>query len=104
MALSRKLLLLTVLLLMAQPLMACIECQFDGNCAWVPPPNLRCKVTIDGCTDGALCGGFAPEALASQWTVASVEVTRPAEPAMKVEKAKTEVAVNVQTNHSEKTQ
>jgi hypothetical protein len=88
-----KLLLLATLLLVAQPLLACPECQAD--CVWVPPPNVRCKVTIDGCTDGQLTctGWFAPEEpMALQWAVASVEVTRPDQPAEKTEETKTVVA------------
>ncbi len=88
-----KLLLLVTLLLVAQPLLACLECQAP-SCAWVPPPNAKCKPTQDGCIDGNTCtGSFAPaEPMALQWEVASVEVTRPDQPAEKTEETKTVVA------------
>jgi hypothetical protein len=83
-----KLLLFTALMLMATPLFACPECAFSGNCEWVPPPNNRCRVTVHGCkTLADFCTGpAAAAALAAQWTVASVEVTQPARPAVRTDK------------------
>lgn len=92
MRLRSKLLLIALLLVSAQPAMACLECHAD--CEWVPPPNIRCRFTMDGCTDGTFTctGSFAPEAMASQYTVASVEITRPDQPAVIVDETRVAVA------------
>lgn len=73
--------LLAILVLAAQPLSACIICEWwTGQCQNHPAGPWRCQPLEDGCIDSAEeCARFAPELLASQWTVASVEVTRPTE-------------------------
>jgi len=94
MRISIKLLLFTVLMLAATPMFACMECAFSGACEWVPPPSNRCRATIYSCkTLADICTGpSTTEALAAQWTVASVEVTQPARPAVRTEKTRAKVA------------
>ena len=88
MRMTFKLLLFTALMLVATPMFACLECAFSGNCEWVPPPNNRCRVTVHGCKALAdICTGpTGTEALAAQWTVASVEVTQPSRSAVRTDK------------------
>ena len=71
----RSLLVLTVLLVVAQPTFACLVCNWDGNCIWGSGP--KCKFLIGGgCTDGAHCGGVAPtDPLAADYRIASVEIS-----------------------------
>jgi hypothetical protein len=78
MRIIRLLLVLTVLFAMAQPTFACLTCGFT-DCTNAQPGDPRCKVTRDGCTDGlGFCPGGLQASMASEWTVASVEVSRPA--------------------------
>jgi hypothetical protein len=78
MRIIRLLLILTVLLAMAQPTFACPTCG-PSDCIPGHPGDLRCQVTMDGCVDGTQsCGFGATVSMASEWTVASVEVSRPA--------------------------
>ena len=72
--LVRSILVLTLLLVAAQPLFACPICSFQGPCVW--GGGHRCKPTVDGCQDGMPCGGGGlTEPLAAEFTIASVEVT-----------------------------
>ena len=79
MRITRLLLVLTALIILAQPVFACRECTFLGECEFgVPPPTDGCRFTPDGCTDGLPCNGFsataAVPALSAQWRIVSVEV------------------------------
>ncbi|HEV7240224.1 MAG TPA: hypothetical protein VGQ36_13375 [Thermoanaerobaculia bacterium] len=74
---ARSLLVLTVLLVVAQPTFACIVCNWDGNCIY-GGPGPRCKWTIgsNGCVDGPHCGGGSfTEPLAAEYRIASVEIS-----------------------------
>ena len=71
----RSLLVLTVLLVVAQPTFACLVCDWDGRCVW--GAGLKCKILIDGgCTDGVVyCGPALTEPLAADYSIASVEIS-----------------------------
>jgi hypothetical protein len=75
--LVRSILVLTVLIVAAQPTFACVSCDFQGSCTW--GGGLRCKPLSSGCTDGNPCGGGLTTPLASELTVASVEITHDAD-------------------------
>jgi hypothetical protein len=94
MRIIRLLLVLTVLFAVAQPTFACLTCGFL-DCQEALPGDPRCKPTRDGCTDRpGSCPGLAPAptSIASEWTVASVEVTRPSAPSRAVTSATPKVA------------
>lgn len=71
----RSLLVLTVLLVVAQPMFACLVCNWDGRCVWGAGP--KCKFLVDGgCTDGVYeCGPALTGPLAADYSVASVEIS-----------------------------
>jgi len=71
---TRSLLVLTVLLVVAQPTFACVICDWTGNCTW--GGGNRCKVEDGGCGDGPPCGGGGlMEPLAGEYRIASVEIS-----------------------------
>lgn len=71
---ARSLLVLTVLLVVAQPMFACVICDWTGNCTW--GGGNRCKVEEGGCGDGPPCGGGGlTEPLAAEFRIASVEIS-----------------------------
>jgi len=70
---ARSLLVLTVLLVVAQPTFACVICDWTGNCTW--GGGYRCKVLDGSCGDGAPCGGGLTEPLAAEYSIASVEIS-----------------------------
>jgi hypothetical protein len=76
----RMVFVLTLLLALAQPTFAiCINCLSTGDCGTGENSN-KCRITIDGCTVGAPCpGSVASTALASEYRIASVEITQGAD-------------------------
>ncbi len=86
----RMVLPLTLLLAIAQPTFAaCINCLETGSCGQ-GDVGLRCKVTIDGCRDGAACfsaEGYA--SLASEYRIVSVEITPATDAKIQVAEKKT---------------
>jgi len=73
MRITRCLLLIALVLLIAPSVFACKECTTDCNIA--PPPTAGCMFTQDGCTDrppGCFAVAAQPVAL---WTIVSVDVT-----------------------------
>lgn len=72
----RMILALTLLLAVAQPTFAvCINCMSYGDCGYGENSN-RCRPTIDGCYSGAACAGsVSVSSLASEYRIASVEIT-----------------------------
>ena len=55
--------------------LACTSCQTDGTCAASPESGTRCRFNIDTCFDViANCSPLMEPALATEWSVASVEV------------------------------
>src|ERR1700753_1625769 len=77
MKLARLGLFTVVLMLAAQSTFAiCIVCG-AGDCE-TQSSGFHCKPTMDGCVDGtAFCPSVHVEAVAAQWTIASVEIERP---------------------------
>lgn len=75
----RSLLVLTVLLLAAQPTFACIVCNWDGTC--IQGSGNKCKWSIgsDSCYDGPACGVRVTAPLAAEYRIASVEVSHEAD-------------------------
>lgn len=75
--LVRSILVFTLLLAIAQPTYACIICLYDGTCGW--GGGNRCKpLEPGGCYAGQPCGGGGggfTASLASEYRIASVEVT-----------------------------
>lgn len=87
---ARMILALTLLLAFAQPTFACVICLYDGTCGW--GGGNRCKPAEPaGCYDGAPCGGggagFA--SLASEYRIASVEITHGTDANVQVAEKKT---------------
>jgi len=65
---------LTLVVLAAQPMFACINCLPSGICGR-DNTNVKCKpLTSTDCTDGLPCAGFTAS-LASEYSIASVEIT-----------------------------
>lgn len=82
MKLTRLILACTLLLLTSFPLFAlprCGACE-DNECAFGPYNGTLCRYDSGFCeTRFGPCSTVAPEAtLASEWTVVSIEITRPA--------------------------
>lgn len=84
--LSRLFLMLTLLVVVAQPTFACSICLFNGECGW--GGGNRCKPAEPaGCYDGYPCGGGGggfTASLAGEYTIASVEVTHGDDATMQV--------------------
>ena len=76
---ARSLFVLTLLVVAAQPMYACIECNWDGTCIWTPENVLKCKPNTGGggCTDHTFyCYGLSTEEpLAAEFRIASVEIS-----------------------------
>ena len=86
---ARYILVLTLLMVAAQPTFACVVCDYQGGCTW--GGGDRCKWQIDGFTCGASCGGgLTEEPLASEFRIASVEVTNGTDATVAVAEKKTD--------------
>jgi len=97
---ARFILVFTLLVVVAQPTFACVVCDAQGGCTW--GGGLRCKWTIDGFTCGAPCGGGGlTESLASEFRIASVEITYGAEAKVAVAEKKTDGPTVVADAHVE---
>jgi len=75
---ARSLLVLTLLVVAAQPTYACVVCNWDGWCVWQPEIDWKCKLRTNGdCVDSAfVCASAAPiEPLATEFRIASVEIS-----------------------------
>ncbi|HEX6083913.1 MAG TPA: hypothetical protein VF266_05280 [Thermoanaerobaculia bacterium] len=86
----RMILALTLLVVVAQPMFAvCISCLSTGDCGQ-GENSYRCKPTIDGCISGGPCSyvGFA-SSLASEYRIASVEITHGTDATVQVAEKKT---------------
>ena len=70
---ARFILVVTLLVVAAQPVLACPVCDFQGGCTG--GGGIRCKPTIDGFECTTPCGGGLTDSLASEYSIASVEVT-----------------------------
>ena len=89
MKLVRLTLVCSLLLLATSPVFAlpCRSCDGDvyPYCVSTPDSGTRCQIGVDYCfTQSApFCSGFSDQAAApavlAEWTVASVEISRPAE-------------------------
>ncbi len=102
MKLSRLIFVCSLLLLAASPVFAigCRSC--DGPeypyCISTPDSGTRCQIGIDYCftQPSSYCTGFSDEtaapAVLAEWTVASIEITRPTEGTTKVVTAPAAVA------------
>ncbi|HEX9983975.1 MAG TPA: hypothetical protein VGF69_11975 [Thermoanaerobaculia bacterium] len=80
---TRLILACTLLLLAAVPAFAlpvCGECDLNNECVNTPWPGTACFFFTDTCeTRAARCTVVYPDApVASDWTVASIEIERPA--------------------------
>ena len=76
--LTRIVFALTLVVFAAQPMLACINCLPSGLCGR-DNTLVKCKILAGGgCTDGNPCAGFAAS-LASEYRVASVEITQGAD-------------------------
>ncbi len=98
---ARFILVLTLLVVAAQPMFACVICDGVGGCTW--GGGARCKPTIDGFICGAPCGGALTESLAGEFSIASVEVTHGTEAQVAVAEKKIETPAVVADAHLEKT-
>jgi hypothetical protein len=84
----RIILALTLLLVVAQPTFAaCVVCLDTGICGQ-GLPTAKCKITRDGCTDGAACTSSLA-ALAGDYRIASVEITHGTDATVQVAEKKT---------------
>lgn len=97
----RFILVFTLLLVVAQPMFACPICDFQGGCTW--GGGSRCKPTIDGFTCDNPCSGGLTEPLASEFSIASVEVTQGTEAKVAVAENKIETPAVVADARLEKT-
>ncbi len=90
MKLTRLTLVCSLLLLAAVPSYAigCRSCDGDvyPYCISTPDSGTRCEIGVDYCftRDAPFCTNFteqaaAPPAVLAEWTVASIEINRPAE-------------------------
>jgi hypothetical protein len=83
MKLSRVILVCTMLLFAAYPSFAAPPCSscFDGEpCTSDPNSGLRCKFTNGVCnTIGSFCIGFVDTTMLAEWSVASIEISQPAQ-------------------------
>ena len=71
----RMILALTLLLAVAQPTFAvCINCMSYGDCGY-GENSTRCRPTIDGCRDSTTACPPSVSTLASEYRIASVEIT-----------------------------
>jgi len=73
MRITRCLLLIALVLLIAPSVFACRECTTDCNI--VPPPTAGCRFTQDGCTDNPPGCPVLAEQPVALWTIVSVDVT-----------------------------
>jgi hypothetical protein len=83
MKLIRVVLACTLLLLVSVPLFArpqCGECITATECEYSPWSGLPCRINSSGMCEyyNTICSSFAPAPVLSEWTVASIEITRPA--------------------------
>ena len=87
MKLLRLTLACSLLLLAAAPTfaVACKSCDGPSSCIFTPDSGTKCQRGIDWCNtiDNFTCVGFTDEAAApamlAEWTVATIEISRPAE-------------------------
>jgi hypothetical protein len=86
----RMVLALTLLLIAAMPTYAmCINCLYTGDCGYGGDGH-RCKFTINGCYSGAECFSADSEvSLASEYRIASVEITHGSDATVRVAEKKT---------------
>ena len=96
----RFILVLTLLVVAAQPMFACLICDYQGNCTW--GGGDRCKPTESGFICGAPCGGALTEPLATEFSIASVEVTHGTEATVAVAEQKIGTPAVVADLHLEK--
>jgi hypothetical protein len=76
--LTRIIFALTLVVFAAQPMFACINCLPTGLCGQ-GGTGVKCKpLTSSDCTDGRPCAAFTAS-LASEYRIASVEITQGAE-------------------------
>lgn len=87
---ARLVLALTLLLIAATPTYAmCLNCLYTGDCGYGGDSN-RCKFTINGCYSGASCFSADSEvSLASEYRIASVEITHGTDAKVQVAEQKT---------------
>ena len=84
MKLTRLILACTLLLIASVPVFAlpqCGECDWNNECVSSPWSGVTCTYDANGnCTiQFRRCSGLAPEAtLATDWSIASIEISRPA--------------------------
>ena len=102
---ARSLLVLTLLVVAAQPTYACIVCNWDGWCVYQQEIDWKCKLSTNGnCQDSAfVCANAAPIGpLAAEYTIASVEISHESDVQVaEVKKEnKTEAAANVASLHN----
>ena len=85
----RMILALTLLIIVAQPTFAlCVVCLDTGSCGQGLGSN-KCKVTIDGCRDSTTPCPPSVSALASDYRIASVEITHSTDAKVQVAEKKT---------------
>ncbi|HYI11560.1 MAG TPA: hypothetical protein VEK57_21060 [Thermoanaerobaculia bacterium] len=82
MKLTRLILICTLLLLASFPAFAlpqCGEC-VSNECVYSPYSGTPCRYNSAGCCEiyFSNCSSLAPEPVLADWTVASIEVSRPA--------------------------
>ncbi|HEV7767045.1 MAG TPA: hypothetical protein VGQ76_18740 [Thermoanaerobaculia bacterium] len=83
MKLTRIILVCTLLLLAASPMFAappCKTCVEEGGsaCDFDPGSGTRCRFVAGACeTYGGYCINFAETTILAEWSVASIEMTRP---------------------------
>ncbi len=86
---ARVVLALTLLLVAAQPMFAaCVTCLYTGDCGW-GDGLFKCKPTIDGCRDSTTFCPQSVASLASEYRIASVEVTHGSDAKVQVAEQKT---------------
>ena len=87
MKLIRLTLVCSLLLLAAVPSFAigCKSCDGPSSCISTPNSGTKCQRGVDYCNtiDNSTCVGFTDEdaapAMLAEWTVATIEISRPAE-------------------------
>ena len=80
---TRVILACALLLLVSVPLFArpqCGECITETECEPSPWSGLPCRINSSGMCEywNTVCSNFAPAPVLSEWTVASIEISRPA--------------------------
>lgn len=86
---TRVVLALTILLIVAQPTFAsCVTCLDTGDCGW-GDGLFKCKPTINGCRDSTTFCPQSVASLASEYRIASVEITHGSDAKVQVAEKKT---------------